>query len=338
VAEVELGELRSAFLPDPVPFAVLAPRPGGAPLPLCVVLFGGGGSRQSLVDCQPLFEAWWAEGSLPPMVLASPSGGMSYYLEHPAGGIRWDAFLAEAFLDHLRATHAVGGDRASTAIIGLSMGGYGALKIAFARPDRFAAVAAMGAVLEPGLHDEEVTARNRLHHGSGGPAALVGPARDPAVVDANRPAARAVAHAASIRDHDLAIYLEVGSRDVINAHDGTEFLHRVLWDLDIAHEYRLARDADHVGPTLVPRMRDAFVWLGATLTRHPESESPAVTEWIAGGMVGAPPAVSPSSADAVRIIRAQLDGRRRQATADDPTTLRLYGILPGTSRCRPAPT
>jgi S-formylglutathione hydrolase len=82
------------------------------------------------------------------------------------------------------------------------------------------------------------------------------------VFAANNPANRAIANATEIRKHDLAIYLECGDDDFINVHDGAEYLHRVLWDLDISHEYRLTRGADHVGPTLIPRMREAYLWLG----------------------------------------------------------------------------
>ncbi len=144
---------------------MLTPSLGDGPLPLCIFLHGGGGSRQTLIDCKPLFEQWWSDGSLPPMVLATPSAGMSYYLEHAPGGIQWDSFIAETLLDHLRATCNVSPDQASTVIMGISMGGYGALKTAFAYPERFAAVAAMAPLLEPGLRNEQITARNKLHHG-----------------------------------------------------------------------------------------------------------------------------------------------------------------------------
>ncbi|MGA3043985.1 MAG: hypothetical protein ABSF54_24690 [Bryobacteraceae bacterium] len=73
-----LDELRSDFLPEAVPYAAITPLGGGpGPFPLCIVLHGGGGRRQSLVDCRSLFEGWWPDGSMPPMVLASPSAGMS---------------------------------------------------------------------------------------------------------------------------------------------------------------------------------------------------------------------------------------------------------------------
>jgi S-formylglutathione hydrolase len=146
------------------------------------------------------------------------------------------------------------------------MGGYGALKTAFAYPDRFGGVAAIQPMLEPGFRDAEVGARNRLHHPSGGPPQFIGPGRDPLLFEANNPAGRARAHARLIHDSHLAIYVEVGDEDFVNAHDGTEFLHRVLWDLDISHEYRLIRGGDHGGPTFVPRMHAAFTWLSDVLT------------------------------------------------------------------------
>ena len=120
-SNVELAELSSANLPEPVPYAVVIP-PGysdSAPLPLCILLMGGGGSRDNLIQCQPLFDQWWAEGVLAPLVFATPSPGMSYYLEDPAHGARWQSFLVEDFIPHLRATCNGGKDARSTAITGM---------------------------------------------------------------------------------------------------------------------------------------------------------------------------------------------------------------------------
>jgi S-formylglutathione hydrolase len=302
-SNIELSELSSRYLPEPVPYAVIG-HEDSRPLPLTILLMGGGGSRQSLVDCQPLFDRWWAEGSLAPMIFATPSAGMSYYLEDPAGD-RWDSFLIEEFIPHLRATCNVA---ATTAITGISMGGYGALKLAFAHPEQFAAVAVMNPMLEPGLNDVEIGARNRIHHASGGPARLIGPARDPELFAANNPANRAIANASRIRESALPIYLEVGDNDFVNAHDGTEFLHRVLWDLDISHEYHLVRGADHGGPTFRPRMRSTYAWLSAALAAQTPAEPRAEDlAWTA--------------------VRAQLDPLRDRAAASDPTTRRRFGVL-----------
>lgn len=259
---------------------------------------------------------------------------MSYYLEDSLGGIRWDSFLADEFVPHLRATCRVSADPSSTAITGISVGGYGALKTAFARPDQFGVVAAMQPMLEPGLRDSDVGARNRLHHIAGSPPQLVGPTRDPALFESNNPANRARANSASIRKAALAIYIDAGDEDFLNAHDGAEFLHRLLWDLDISHEYHLVRGADHGGPTMRPRMRAMYTWVGSvmnaqrTKSGEPTAESRAVSAWIETGMAGHPPAAAPSSDEFLRILRAQFQPLRDQAARSDGTTNRRYGVMP----------
>jgi S-formylglutathione hydrolase len=259
---------------------------------------------------------------------------MSYYLEDLRGCIRWDSFLAEEFVPHLRATCNVTADASSTAITGISVGGYGALKCAFSRPDRFGITAAMQPMLEPGLKETDVGARNRLHHVAGGPAQLVGPARDPAIFEANHPANRARANADLIRSSGLAIYMDAADEDFLNAHDGAEFLHRLLWDLDISHEYHLVRGADHGGPSMRPRMRAMYLWVGSVLSElrsrrvEPSPEERAVDAWIEGGMAGNPPAAAPTSKEFIRILRAQFRTLRDQAAKSDPATNRRYGVLP----------
>jgi S-formylglutathione hydrolase len=190
------------------------------------------------------------------------------------------------------------------------MGGYGALKIAFAHPELFAAVTAMNPMIEPALSDAAISARNRIHHASGGPARLIGPSRDPDLFAANNPANRAIANAVRIRESGLPIYIEAGDNDFVNAHDGTEFLHRVLWDLDISHEYHLVRGADHGGPTFRPRMRATYAWLSAVLNERTLGE----------------PSAEQLTLDA---IRAQIEPLREQAAASDPATRRRFGVLRG---------
>ena len=184
-SRVELGEIAVNFAPLRVPYAVLLP-PGyenGGPYPLCLVLHGGGGSRQNLIDSKPLYDKWWNAGQIPPMVLASASTDpLSFYFDHPDGSHRWEEFIADDFLGHLRANYKIRSDRASTLITGASMGGYGSLKIAFGRPDRFAAVAALEPAVEPAIRAADLGARKRFSFPKTGTAQeLVGDNRDPAL-------------------------------------------------------------------------------------------------------------------------------------------------------------
>ncbi len=320
---VTLHEITSLHLPAPVPYGVLAPGTE-EPLPLCILLLGAGGTRESLFDLQALFDGWWAQNTVPPMIIATPTSGLDYYMEDPTGPIRWDSFLAGDFVPHLRSVSNVS---ATTVIVGISGGGYGALKLAFGQPQLFSAVAAMQPMLEPGLRESDVGPRNRLHHSAGGPPQLIGPARDPSLWESNNPANRARANAQQLRDSGLAIYLEAGDRDFLNAHDGTEFLHRVLWDLDLSHEYHLVRGADHGGPTMRPRLRAMFAWFGSLLNPAPldAAAEQTATVWLQSGMKGRPPAGATATNAFIRFLRARFEPIRAQAAQSDPATNRNFG-------------
>jgi len=303
---VEESTVRTRCAPEPVPYAVVLPAAydTSKALPLCVFLHGGTGSHTDLVGLQRLFEAWFSSGALPPMVIACASTGpLDYYLNFPDGSRRWETFITEDFLTHLRETYKVDPAPASTLLAGMSMGGMGALKIAFARPEAFHAVAALEPTIEPSLDTTTITLRNRFFFSPGnGPAILTGDDRDPALVAANNPANRAVANAEAIRESGLAIYFDVGDDDCLNLMDGAEFLHRTLWDLDISHEYHLVRGADHVGASVVPRLSEAFGFLGASLAR---------------------PVPDPAAAG----LRTQLAPLWEAGASVDPTMARRFGPL-----------
>jgi S-formylglutathione hydrolase len=323
---ITLHDISSQYLPAPVPYSVL--RPGWKdPLPLCILLLGAGGTRDSLFDLQELFDSCWVEGSVPPMIIVTLTPGLDYYLEDPSGPIRWDSFLAADFVPHLRSAY----NSTDAVIAGISGGGYGALKLAFARPRLFAGVAAMQPMLEPGLHESDVGARNRLHHSSGGPPQLIGPGRDPLLWESNNPANLARANAQQIRDAGLAIYIDAADRDFLNAHDGAEFLHRVLWDLDLSHGYHLVRDADHGGPTMRPRLRAMFAWFGTlwnSILPDAVAEQSA-TAWLQSGMKGRPPAGATTTNVFLDFLRTRFEPIRASAANEDPTTNRRFGLFGG---------
>ena len=319
---VTLFDIPSQHLPAPIPCVVLAPVQEER-LPLCIFLLGAGGTRDSMVELQPVFDGWWAEGAVPRMMVATPTAGLDYYMEDPAGPIRWDSFLVGDLLPYLRHTCNAGD---TTVVAGISGGGYGALKLAFAHPQIFAAVSAMQPMLEPGLQESDVGPRNRLHHAAGGPPQLIGAARDPALWESNNPANRARANAQQIRNSGLAIYLEAGDRDFLNAHDGAEFLHRVLWDLDLSHEYHLVRDADHGGPTMRPRLRAMLSWFGSLWSpaSPDDAAEAAATVWLQSGMKGKPPVGATTTNAFIRSLRANFEPLRARASESDPTTNRNF--------------
>ena len=294
-------------LHGPVPCAALAPPDDAAPRGVCLFLYGGGGSRETLAEIAPLLHAWQREGALPPLLIATPDvGPWSFYLDDPARGLGWESFIADRFVPYLQREPSADG-ALPVGVLGISMGGYGALKIAIARPALFAAVAAVSPMIEPAFEADQVRLRNRYGYPPEVPEVLLGPQRDPALYRADHPVNRARHNAAALRQSALGIYIDAAGDDALHAHDGAELLHRVLWDLDLAHEYRLRRDSDHVGPDLLARLQDAFAWIGSQL-------NPARSE--------------PTSDFGRAALRAMLELLRAQAAPRDATFARRCGLLP----------
>ncbi len=159
---------------------------------------------------------------------------------------------------------------------------------------------------------------------------------DEARWQADNPASIARANADAIRASGIEIYLEVGDEDELNLHDGAEFLHRALWDLDIRHEYHLVRWAGHVGPTFAERIAEAHRFLSHALAGGRSApEDPEFTaqelEWLAwvdGGMSGDPVVIDMTSERAGALLRRQMGAKREPAEAADPTMARAYARLP----------
>lgn len=331
------AQLQRFDLADPVhgrvPCAALRPADAAGELPVCLFLYGGGGSRESLADMREPLESWWGQGLLPPMLLVTPDvGPWSFYLDDPARGFGWESFVRERLVPHVQALASDARRQAAIALVGMSMGGYGALKLAFAKPAAFRAVAAISPMIEPSCEANDVRPRNRYHYPPEVPQALLGAERDAALYARDQPAARARANADELLTSGLAIYLDAAGDDALHAHDGAEYLHRLLWELDVAHEYHLRRDSDHAGPDLVSRLETAFHWVGSRLsppTAAPYSELEAAwLAWIANPASSPPEApLTPASPVFPRWLRALLAPARAAAEARDTTFARRYGLL-----------
>lgn len=270
-------------------------RPRGA----CLFLYGGGGSAAVLEALQPLLETELAAQRLPSMVFTCAQvPPFCFYLDDLARGMAWESLVAKGLVAAVRQRH----DVTELGLVGNSMGGYGALKIAFSHPGSFAAVAAVAPMLEPDMRAHAVPLRNRFHYPAEVPQALLGSTRDAELFERDHPATRARQNTTLLKTHAPAIWIDAGSRDACHAHDGAEFLHRVLWQLDIAHEYHLLRDADHVGPSIPGRLLQAFRWVGERLYRQP---------------------CAPSAEE--HALRTLLAPARAQAETRDPTIMRTYG-------------
>lgn len=276
-SEIRLVSVDSDLVPSPVAYAALLP-PGyetAGNLPLILNLHGGGGSRDNLVRQQPLWDAAWEAGDLPPFVMVTPSvTARGFYMNFRDGSERWEDFIVGPFLDHLRGTYRVSKDPSRTFLTGASMGGMGALRMAFRHPERFGAVAALEPGIEPILRFEDMRPKHRFWRSDALLEKAYGSPVDPAYWAANNPASMVTADPARLRASGLEIYLEAGDEDQFWLYEGAEFLHQTLWAAKVRHEYHLVRGADHVGPSLGERFLEAVGFLIRSYEPWPEVAQP----------------------------------------------------------------
>jgi S-formylglutathione hydrolase len=141
------------------------------------------------------------------------------------------------------------------------MGGCGALKLVFAHPERYVAAAALSPAVFPGDTVATVPEANRV--------SVLGELL--AAIEASPADAlstRLTANAAALRAADgPALFIAVGDGDDFRLHDGTEHLHRAMWDLGVSHEYVVRRGGTHAGPEMFQVQRAALAFIGAAPAR-----------------------------------------------------------------------
>jgi S-formylglutathione hydrolase len=265
------GKLDTRLVPAPVEYAALLPDgyENTKDLPLLFFLHGGGGDKSFLARLRSLFDEMWKAGSLPPMVVVTPSAARSFYMDYKDGSEKWETFIVTEFLDHLRAKFKVTRERKGTLLFGISMGGMGALRIGFKHTEKFGALAALEPGIDPVLKWKDLSSRYKFYRGQDLMETIFGKPFDEAYWESNNVASIALARADRLRASGLGIYIDAGDEDVFYLHEAAEYLHRLLWDQKILHEYHLVRGADHVGRTIRPRAMEGLAFLARMLNPPP---------------------------------------------------------------------
>lgn len=273
--EIIKAEVASDLVPSPVQYALIAPDGFRQmkDLPLVLDLHGGGGNRENLVQQEPLWDRLWKAGEIPAAIVVMPTvTERGFYMNFKDGSEKWEDFITGPFITYLQSTYPATRNVKHIFLTGASMGGMGSLRMAFRYPDRFGAVAALEPGIEPILQYKDMKPKNRFWRGDRLMEQAYGKPVDPGYWADNNPATMAVKDAEKIRRSGLQIYIDAGDEDQFWLYEGAEFLHQTLWNQRIRHEYHLVRGADHVGPSLGPRMEEAIRFLFRSM--KPWEETP----------------------------------------------------------------
>ena len=112
--------------------------------PVMYWLHGSGGGNTSIAPLAAQFAQAITDGLIPPMLVVMPNGlpgGM--WVDDKAGRTPVESMVMRDLLPDVDARFRTRAEQAGRLIEGFSMGGYGALRLAFAHPTQFAAVTSL---------------------------------------------------------------------------------------------------------------------------------------------------------------------------------------------------
>ena len=237
--------LKSAILRTSVRYCVYLPASYSAPgsetrkYPVLYLLHGLGGNQQTAaIDGEwNVLQDLRHDGKVGDFLLVAPDGWDTFYINSHDGKTLYGDFFLREFLPFIERTYRVRTVRAVRGITGFSMGGYGALRIAFANPQLFGSVSAHSAALQ---RQPPIGASAGASSGDRAAQLFVKVFGDPVdrkFWDLNSPFALARKNAAALAT--MKIYFDCGTEDSYGFYRGASELDQTLAALKIPHEFHL---------------------------------------------------------------------------------------------------
>ncbi|GAC1670808.1 MAG: alpha/beta hydrolase-fold protein [Candidatus Acidiferrum sp.] len=207
--------------------------------PVLYLLHGLGDDEQMLLRSGAfnLVEDLWERKEIDEFLMVTPGAGASFYVNARDGKNRYEDFFVQEFLPAIEQRYRIRGGRTLRGIAGISMGGYGALHMAFRHAQLFGSVGAHSAALfeRPPVvnigHDAESRQPARVRILGG----VFGAPVDVAFWKQNDPIQ--MARTSSLAG--LKIYFDCGSEDDYGFDAGANELDKALSARHIAHEFHL---------------------------------------------------------------------------------------------------
>jgi S-formylglutathione hydrolase FrmB len=236
-ARIECKTLASKIIGHPVNYCVVLPPSYDAEksrkFPVLYFFHGLGDTEQMFVHdgAFNLVQDLWERKQIGEFLIVTPEAGATFYINSHSGKVRYEDFLVQEFFSDIESRYRVGAGRESRGVSGVSMGGYGALHLAFRHPELFVAVA----VHSPALI-EQIPSMAGPSPGAGMRLRVLGETfgnpPDPSFWDRNSPLT--IARKANLTG--LRIYFDCGDQDDFGFEDGAKSLDKTLNSRHIPHE------------------------------------------------------------------------------------------------------
>ena len=205
--------------------------------PVLYFLHGLGDNEQTLFNGGgwTLLDDLRKQHKMGDFLIVAPEGWRSFYINSADGSVLYNDFFLQEFMPHIEHKYRVRPGRAGRAISGISMGGYGALRFAFAHPELFSAVSAQSAA----LITESPQQLNVVSQTGSPLAGVLGPVfGNPIDVPHwNANSAFVLARKNAVALKRMAIYFNCGQNDNYGFEKGAAELHEELKKEGVSHEY-----------------------------------------------------------------------------------------------------
>ena len=185
---------------------------------------------------EPLFNDLVKQGVAPNAIVIAVDGGNNLFINSSKG--RYQDMVTQDLIEFVDRTYRTIKKREARALLGVSMGGYGALNIAFMRPEVFGAVATHSAMLLTEIPTLEGGARGGQMRAFTG---VFGEPVDPAVWKSDDPLELAKTVDAK---KVPALYFDCGGQDRYGLFKGNEVLHTILDGRKIPNDFSIS-PGDH---------------------------------------------------------------------------------------------
>src|SRR5450631_3403668 len=207
--------------------------------PVLYLLHGLGGTQQSMAlnGEWDVLQDLQRDRKVGDFVVVSPEGWDTFYINSRDGRTLYSDFFVRELMPFIERTYRIRATRATRGITGFSMGGYGALRMAFAHPELFGSVSAHSGALmrEP---PQGVSAGASSGNLAGELLAKVfGDPIERKFWDLNSPFVLARKNVAGLLK--MKIYFDCGTEDSYGFYRGASELHETLDSLKIPHEFHL---------------------------------------------------------------------------------------------------
>jgi len=244
-SRIDCSALNSQILKQPVRYCVYLPsgydagaKPPARLYPILYFLHGLGDNEQTLFNSGgwTLLDDLRKQGKMGDFLIVAPDAKRTFYINSADGKVRYNDFFLEEFMPYIESKYRIRRGRSGRAISGVSMGGYGALRFAFAHPELFSAVSAQSAALitdSPRQLDAAMQSGTPL---AGVLAAVFGNPINVPHWNANSVFVLANQHATALRQQ--TIYFNCGQGDNYGFEKGAAALDAELTKENVKHEYR----------------------------------------------------------------------------------------------------